>query len=146
MRKQNITMMQMIRAQQFIDSYENPTENIDYDPNMQTRYDKNIQILMRIIDAILICARQRIALGTYRGSLDDLFVRDSNFIAVLRGFANIDDTLKNHLENGTKNAKMCSAKIQNEIIASIVKFVRMKIKDIVEKTKYFSIIADEILK
>ena len=31
-----------ISAQQFIDSYENPTENIDYDPNMQTRYDKNI--------------------------------------------------------------------------------------------------------
>ena len=26
----------MIRAQQFIDSYENPTENIDYNPNMQT--------------------------------------------------------------------------------------------------------------
>ena len=47
----------MIRAQQFTDSYENPTENIDYDPNIQTRYDKNIQILMRIIDAVLICAR-----------------------------------------------------------------------------------------
>ena len=31
-----------IRAQQFIDSYENPTENIDYDSNMQTRHDKNI--------------------------------------------------------------------------------------------------------
>ena len=54
----------MIRAQQFIDSYENPTENIDYDSNMQTRYDKNIQILMRIIDAVLICARQGIALRT----------------------------------------------------------------------------------
>ena len=39
---------------------------------------------------------------------------------------------------------MCSAKIQNEIIACIAKFVRMKIKDIVEKTKYFSIIADEV--
>ena len=47
---------------------ENPTENIDYDmqickyPNMQTRYDKNIQVLMRIIDAVLIYARQWIAL------------------------------------------------------------------------------------
>ena len=54
----------IIRAQQFIDNYENPTENIDYDPNMQTRYDKNIQILMCIIDAVLICARQGIALRT----------------------------------------------------------------------------------
>ena len=32
----------MICAQHIIDSYENPTKNIDYDPNMQTRYDKNI--------------------------------------------------------------------------------------------------------
>ena len=39
---------------------------------------------------------------------------------------------------------MCSAKIQNEIIACIAKFVRMKIKDIAEKAKYFSIIADEV--
>ena len=83
-------------------------------------------------------------LRTHRDNLDNPFVRDSNFIAILKGFANMDDTLKNHLENGPKNAKMCSAKIQNEIIACIAKFVRMKIKDIVEKTKYFSIIADEV--
>ena len=43
----------MIRAQQFSGSYENPTENIDYDPNIQTRYHKNIQILMRIIMSFL---------------------------------------------------------------------------------------------
>ena len=87
----------MIRAQQFIDSYENPTENIDYDPKMQTRYDKNIQIPLRIIDAVLISARQGIALRTHRYNLDDPFVKDSNFIAILKGFANMDDTLKNHL-------------------------------------------------
>ena len=39
---------------------------------------------------------------------------------------------------------MCSAKIQNEIIACIAKFVQMKIKDIVEEKKCFSIIADEV--
>ena len=82
----------MIRAQKIIDSYENPTENIDY-PNMQTSYDKNVQILMRIIDAVLTCARQEIALRTHRDNLDNPFVRDSNFIAVLMGFANMDDTI-----------------------------------------------------
>ena len=120
----------VIRAQQFIDSYENPTENIDYDPNMQTRYDKNIQILMPF--------------RTHKDNLDNPFAKDSNFIAILNVFANMDDTIKNHLENGPKNAKMCSAKIQNEIIACIAKFVRTKIKDMVEETKYFSIIADEV--
>ena len=67
--------------------------------------------------------KARDCLRTDRDNLDDLFVRDSNFIAVVKGFANMDDTLKNHLENGPKNAKMCPAKIQNEIIACIAKFV-----------------------
>ena len=39
---------------------------------------------------------------------------------------------------------MCSGKIQNEIIACIAKFVQMKIKDVVEEKKCFSIIADEV--
>ena len=67
---------------------------------MQTRYDKNMQILMCIIDVVLICARQSTPFRTHRDNLDDTFVRDSNFIAIIKGFANIDDTLKNHLENG----------------------------------------------
>ena len=99
---------------------------------------------MRIIDAVLICARQGIALRTHRDNLVDPFVRDGNFIVILKEFANMDDTLKNHLENGPKNAKMCSAKIHNEIIACTAKFVRMNIKGSVEKTKYFSIIVDEV--
>ena len=92
----------------------------------------------------LIFARQGISLRIQRDNLDDPFLRDSNFNAILKSFANIDDTLKNHLENGPKNEKMCSVKIQNEIIACIAKFVRMKIKDIVEKKKHFSTIADEV--
>ena len=65
----------MFRAQQFIDSYENPTENIDYDPNMQTRYNKNTQILMRIIDAVLICAKQGTALRKHRDNLESVCKR-----------------------------------------------------------------------
>ena len=34
------------------ESYENPIKNIDYEANMQTSYDKNMQILMRVIDAV----------------------------------------------------------------------------------------------
>ena len=34
------------------ESYENPIKNIDYKANMQTSYDKNMQILMLIIDAV----------------------------------------------------------------------------------------------
>ena len=40
---------------------------------------------------------------------------------------------------------MCSTKIQNDIIACITKFVRMKIIDIVEEKKHFSVIAVEVI-
>ena len=49
---------------------------------------KNIQILMRIIDTVLICAREGIALRTHRDNLDDPFVRDNHFITILKGFTN----------------------------------------------------------
>ena len=58
---------------------------------------KILQILMHIIDAVFICAQQGIALRTHSDNLDDPFVRNSNFIAILKGFANVDDALKNHL-------------------------------------------------
>ena len=60
---------------------------------------------MRIIDAVLICARQGMVLRIHRDNLYDAFVRDSNFISILKSFANVDETLKIHLENGPKESK-----------------------------------------
>ena len=55
--------------------------------------------VMRIIDVVLICAKQRIAIRTSRDNLHVPFIRDSNFIAIFKVIANIIDTLKNYLEN-----------------------------------------------
>ena len=57
---------------------------------------------MRKIDVALICARQGIAIRTHRDNLHVPFIRDSNFIAIFKGIANINDTLKNYLENSPK--------------------------------------------
>ena len=54
--------------------------------------------VMRIIDVVLICAKQRIAIRTSRDNLHVPFIRDSNFIAIFKVIANIIDTLKNYLE------------------------------------------------
>ena len=67
---------------------------------MKTRYDKNIQIFMRIIDPAVICARQGITLRIHRDNLDDPLV--SFFVAILIGFANMDDT---NLLKWTKKCK-----------------------------------------
>ena len=109
----------MVRTQRFIDSYENPIENIDDNPNMQTRYDENMQILMCITDAVLICARQGIALRTHRDDLNDPFVRDKNFIAILKGFANIDDTLKNTLKTDKKMQKCVQGKFRMKSLLAL---------------------------
>ena len=70
---------------------------------------------MCIIDLFLFVQGKRLPLE-HIDNLDNPFVRDSNFKAILKGFANMDDTLENHFEDQPKNAKMCSAKIQKEII------------------------------
>ena len=64
----------MIHAQKFIGSYENPTKNIDDDSNMQTRYNKNVQIYMCSIYAVIICERQGIAVRIHRDNLYDRFL------------------------------------------------------------------------
>ena len=84
------------------ESYENPIKNIDYKANMQTSYDKNMKILMLIIDAVPMWARQRIVHRTHGENLENPFVRYTNFIAFLKGFANRDDALKNHLKTNQK--------------------------------------------
>ena len=63
MHKQNITMTQCTiytqftrnynYTKQFISSYENPSENIDYDPNMQTRYDQNMQTYSSNVNEVI---------------------------------------------------------------------------------------------
>ena len=63
-----------------------------------------------------------------------------NLIAITNSFAKFD--LKDHLENGAKNAKMTSWKIQNDIIACLVEFIRKKIKE--DISEYYAIIAEEV--
>ena len=51
------------------------------------------------------------------------------FIAIINAFAKLDPILKDHLENGVENAKMTSLKIQNDIIACLVEFIRKRLKE-----------------
>ena len=68
--------------------------------------------------------------GTFRRLLD--FRVDSG-----------DKILKDHLENGRKNAKYISPQSQNELIKSCEIAIREKIVKAVNKAKYFSVLADE---
>ena len=54
----------------------------------------------------------------------------------------LDPTFRNHLKHGSKNSKMISWKIQNEVIERLATFVRSNIK--AEMSGYFAVIADEV--
>ena len=56
----------------------------------------------------------------------------------------MDPILQDHLNNGKRNAKMVSWKIQNDIIASIAEFLRERIREQINSTKCYAVIADEV--
>ena len=138
-------------AKQFVKAYEDVKTNVDFDPKANERYQNNIHVVKRIIEAILLCAEQGIALRGHRDhhqtSEADHFERPANrgnFLAILETFALHDEILRQHLLYGQKNAKMVSWRIQNDIIACIAQFIRGVVRKILSRSKHYSIIADEV--
>ena len=126
-------------------SFEDPRKNVDYDPKKQERYDKNVHVLKRIIQAVALCAQQGLALRGHREVESEYNEdsRDGNFQAILKSFAEIDPLLKDHLQHGPKNSQMKSWKIQNEINC-MADCVRKEIIKQIQDFKHYTIIADEV--
>ena len=104
-RNENVTL-----AHNFVMSFEDLRENADYDPKKQERYDKNVDLLKHIIQAVVLCAQQGLALRGHREveREDNQDSKDGNFQAILKSFAEIDPLLKDHLQHGPKNSQMKS--------------------------------------
>ena len=113
----------MLKAKDFVNSYEDPATNVDYDAEKEKRYENNLHVLKRVIQAVKVCAKQNLPLRGHRDNSTDEFSRGGNFISILKSFADIDTVLHEHLENGPKIAKIKSWKIQNEIIACIAEVI-----------------------
>ena len=77
-------------------------------------------ILPMIFEAVVLCARQRIALQGHKQDKLDFgnppTHNKGNFIAILRLLASGNDTLDDHLKTGPRNAKYISKTIQNQIL------------------------------
>ena len=109
---------------------------------------RNRKILRCIIEGLLLCGRQCIAL---RGDVEKITGpgNPGNFLAILRLIANHNQDLREHLESpAMKNSTMVSPRIQNEllevmsqhyIIANLVK----EVND-VNDAKFFSFMADKV--
>lgn len=98
--------------------------------------EQNRNILIAIVETILFCGRQNIAL---RGHNEEF----GNFPALLKLQAQNNTLLKTHLESAGSHTKYTSPKIQNELIEIIGKHIT---EDIVKKcnaSEFFGFIADE---
>ena len=64
-------------------------------------------------------------------------------MAKLQVLAKNDKILKKHLEEGSKNAKIITWKVQNDIISCTAQFVRGNIAELIDH-RYYAIIADVV--
>jgi hypothetical protein len=110
---------------------------------------ENRQKLMAIIDTIITCGRQGIAL---RGHRDDHTqelksgpnTNLGNFVELLKfRVRGGDTTLESHLKTSKGNARYTSKSIQNEVIDICGNAVRDSILRDVKDAEFFSVIADE---
>ena len=58
---------------------------------------------------------------------------------MINPFTKLDFILEDHLENEAKNAKMASWKIQNDILARLVVFIRKRIKEEILELRTFGV-------
>ena len=113
--------------------------------------EKNRAILRPIVDTILTCARQNIALRGHRneiGSIDadgiDPDENYGNFRALLRfRIRGGDLILQDHARTTKANATYQSADIQNNLLSIAGEIVKEKVTQKIKKSMFWSINADE---
>ncbi|CAH3160002.1 unnamed protein product [Porites lobata] len=107
----------------------------------------NKTVLPLIVDAVMLCAKQQIALSGHRDYNIDFAEapaqNEGNFIAILRLLAESNPELKRHLISGPANARYTSKTVQNEIISVMADLIRDYFRQCLEETPHFALIADE---
>ncbi|XP_025413657.1 uncharacterized protein LOC112685848 [Sipha flava] len=118
--------LSIIRSEEFIKVMENKKSNIanEIDTSQKKQVIENRAILHPIIQTIILCGKQNIAL---RGNNDSgkiynesIETNDGNFRSLLRFKSLADSVLDKHLKNATSFASYTSPNVQNEIITICV--------------------------
>lgn len=137
----------MIQSENFLARMKKPEAGIDVilDGAAAEQIENNRKVLGGIIEIILLCGRQGLAL---RGTDDDgVMVSNnrSNFNALLKfRIASGDQILKQHFETCSPNATYISKTTQNNLIEIIGSEIMSCILDEVKEARFYSILADEV--
>ena len=112
------------------------------------RAAKNHLKLLSIAETVIFCGRQGLAFRGHRddspSSKEDSCGNHGNFLALLHFRAQAGDkVLQEHLSTAPANALYTSKTIQNEMIAVCGGIIRRKLVEMVQRARFFSVIADE---
>ena len=102
---------------------------------------KNRHYLKTIIEVLLLCSKQEIALRGHRESSESL--NRGNFLEILGVIARHDKIVLDKMTNGPRNACYTSPEIQNELLQIMGGVVRERICMAVRKAGVYSVLADE---
>ena len=125
--------------------------NCQLDESHRLRVEKNRSILVPIVEMILLCARQNIALRGHRnesGSISsdelDPEENDGNFRALLIfRISGGDAELKSQVQSTKANATYQSPDIQNALIVAAGNLVKETVVSRIKSAKFWAIVADE---
>lgn len=139
-----------LRAEEFVKIIENKTFDVatQVDSFRKAQVIENRQKLIPIIETIIFCGRQELAMRGHDDS-GPIFNcekdnNDGNFRSLLRFRALSGDlTLKNHLMNSSGKSVYISPIIQNEIIQICGSLIQKEIVLKINQAKFFTILADE---
>ena len=113
--------------------------------------ENNEKVIESLFKVVLLCGKQGLA---FQGHSDDHVnwaeleedssLNQGNFIKLVHFRAETDHVLSSHLQNSPANARYTSKTIQNDLIEAIGKCIRKDIIEEVKRSKYYTVIADEV--
>ena len=139
-----------LKAAQFRACIADNSKSIDVqlDSIVSKQFKLNREKLIPIVEAIILCGRQNIALRGHRDDatyIDDESVNCGNLQAILGYLVKFGNNVlfQEHIATVPQHATYRSKTTQNEIINICGKMITEKIVDEIKRAKFFSILADE---
>ena len=148
--KSDIHKTAILRSTQFRACMEHKTSSIDFQCNeaIAKQVEINIEKLIPIVEAVILCGRQNIPLRGYRDDSsfsDDDFNNTGNLQALLKYVVTCGNNslFEDHIKHAVKSATYCSKTTQNEIIKICKRLIIEELAAEIKNAKFFSILADE---
>ncbi|CAG2219885.1 unnamed protein product [Mytilus edulis] len=139
-RKIRIVSCREVAAEHFKNVKSGKTESVisTFSSSKKEQVLRNRHILDKIIRALLLCGKQNIAIR-------DHTEERSNFMAILREFAEDDPLLKEHIQSTTARYKYTSPEVQNDLLIMCRKLIFDKIVEDCNEACFFSVLGDECM-